>query len=312
MDFYLRDVEEIYTSILMQNQGDRGHLRIPESDTFIKDISNTLGISKHRVNQFLQAMKFSHHIFIFNITRADTDRKIAPLDGLVVAEREILDVLLPLYENKLRQEYQNLKGQDKSADGILKELLPEMNIHNNTPLGKIVNVVSMLREYLHYLKEHPEEFQDESRQERIKSELETLGFLVFDESLNKHVVAEEYQKEDVISQEEIAQVKEDYEEDALSGSQFKTRINLTFEKALKIYGLPFILKHHLKNGQFSVLEKLIIQNRYFDLRDLQYIRNELRTTMKNFERNPTLAMRRSEVYSLDRILAKTIRRFSIN
>lgn len=313
-EFFINDVAELYTAIRSHNQGSRGHLLIPESDTFNKDYANTLGLNPHRVKQYLQSLKEAHHIFIFNITKADTDRNIAPLDGYVVAEQEIMENLLPLYESKLHQEYMNQNNPDKSTDGILKELLPQMNVYNNSPLGKILNVVQMLREYNHFLRDHPEEFTEEFRGDRLRENLEEKGFIVFDQETNKHIAKELFEKkqsEVEVEEGDYYSVDESTPENTYATSYLKDRINLTFEKALKIYGLQFIVRFHFNRNQFSLVENLINQNRYFDLQDLLFIKRQIRAVMKELNNNPSLVMHRSDIYSLDRTLSKTIRRYSI-
>jgi hypothetical protein len=317
VEFWLRDCEEIYNAIYFYNDGSRGDKRIPESDSFLRELANTLALDEQKVEQYLEALRDSNNIFIFDIAKADEERDMAALAGYVVASYELVEELYSLHDERLHKFYTKEYNRDKSTDAIVKEILPQMRTLNNTALGNLVNIVSMLREFLYYLQNHPQDYEADVRSQLLKKQLQ-------EKKLWQEQVSEEEKKgegnEGRLAQGEAEQSDVDlrreldsgFSEIPISSNSDLYGMRLDFEKAIKIYGLYFIIRHHFKKYQFRLVEEYVQQNKYFDLTELKQIRDLLKDYIKKINSDTRLALYKSDIFRLDRTLAKAIRKYSIS
>lgn len=316
MNFFNEECRTIYETVNFYNEGERGENRIPESDIIIRDLANTLTISEDRVNDYLHALRDAHYIFIMNIAKEDPDRKILGLDGYVIASKEIISELLTIHDAELHQIYKKEKQRDKSTEGILKEMLPQMNVLNNTSIGKNINIISMLREFDHFLENHPEEFSEEFREPMLEDQLKTRKLIA-----DKKIILPDEKVEDDLSDytpegefSESAKTSDGSDNDTDSPfiEEYQTeKMILSFDKALQIYGLKFIVRFYFRQNKYTFVEELVRQNKYFDLRDLKFIRETLKSKMKDIYVKNRLSLHKSEIFRLDRTLNQAIRKYTV-
>jgi hypothetical protein len=318
MDFFNQECKTIYESIHFYNLGERGGNRIPDSDVFIRDLANILAIGEKKVLDYIHALRDSHFIFILNIAQEDKSRKINALDGFIVADKEVIPMLLLEYEIELHKIYQAEKQQDRSTDAILKEYLPQMNVIKTTHIGKLINIVSMLREFDHYLVSHPEEFSDTYRNTSLESNLKEKKLLLeekihFEKNIEDGAPEDNAPRENwfqASAQQESEEETTLYDETNILQEYSHEKLNLAFEKALKIYGLKFIVRLYFRKNKFSFVDELIRQNKFFDLKDLKLIRETLKTIMKTIYSETKVNLYRSDILRLDRTLNQAIRKYS--
>lgn len=317
MEFWQRDCEEIYNAIYFYNDGSRGDKRIPESDSFLRELANTLALDEQKVEQYLQVLRDSNNIFIFDISKADEERGVDPLEGYVVASRDLVEELFSLHDERLHKYYAKEYNRDKSTDAIVKEILPQMRTLNNTALGNLVNIVSMLREFLYYLQNNPQDYEEDIRSQLLKKQLQEKKLWQEEADQKKsdgEVVVESHEGQ-VAGQSGVdlrQELDSGFSEIPISSDSDLYGIRLDFEKAIKIYGLYFIIRHHFKKYQFRLVEEYVLKNKYFDVTELKQIRDLLKEYIKKINSDTRLALYKSDIFRLDRTLAKAIRKYSIS
>ncbi|GIX43158.1 MAG: hypothetical protein KatS3mg129_2891 [Leptospiraceae bacterium] len=141
---------------------------IPTSDIIFRKHLNDLVYSEDMALYYIKLLNESNFLFIIHIVEPDTILKIPGIYGYVVAELEIIEKLLSVYNKKLEKVYEIEKRKLAGAETIIRELMPKVKELNNTNLGKVLNICLMLDQFTRIIREKPDHFKDDYRIGKLK------------------------------------------------------------------------------------------------------------------------------------------------
>jgi hypothetical protein len=268
---------------------------IPTSDIIFRKYLNDLVYSEDMARYYLKLLAESNFIFMIQIVKPDTILRIPGIDGYVVAELDIIEKLLAVYNQRLVTIYEAEKRKLAGVETIIRELMPKVKELNNTPLGKVLNICIMLEQFTRIIHERPDHFQDAYRISKLK----------------QFIPEEDEFKEPEEEHEKIQQVQEKRRAVDTEEYQQLSKMNLTgnWAKAVKQFGVQFLIRVHLRKCEFDVLKKLLLQKRIAREEDLIFLRDSLRKMEERSLFNPELKKYLNEIKELKRIVQIKINQF---
>lgn len=268
---------------------------IPTSDIIFRKYLNDLVYSEDMARYYLKLLAESNFIFMIQIVKPDTVLRIPGIDGYVVAELDIIEKLLAVYNQRLITIYEAEKRKLAGVETIIRELMPKVKELNNTPLGKVLNICIMLEQFTRIINERPDHFQDAYRISKLK----------------QFIPEEDEFKEPEEEHEKIQQVQERRRAVDTEEYQQLSKMNLTgnWAKAVEQFGVQFLIRVHLRKYEFDVLKKLLLQKRIAREEDLIFLRDSLRKMEERSLFNPELKKYLNEIKELKRIVQIKINQF---
>jgi hypothetical protein len=268
---------------------------IPTSDIIFRKYLNDLVYSEDMARYYLKLLAESNFIFMIQIVKPDTVLRIPGIDGYVVAELDIIEKLLAVYNQRLVTIYEAEKRKLAGVETIIRELMPKVKELNNTPLGKVLNICIMLEQFTRIINERPDHFQDAYRISKLK----------------QFIPEEDEFKEPEEEHEKIQQVQERRRAVDTEEYQQLSKMNLTgnWAKAVEQFGVQFLIRVHLRKYEFDVLKKLLLQKRIAREEDLIFLRDSLRKMEERSLFNPELKKYLNEIKELKRIVQIKINQF---
>ena len=268
---------------------------IPTSDIIFRKYLNDLVYSEDMASYYLKLLAESNFIFMIQIVKPDTILRIPGIDGYVVAELDIIEKLLAVYNQRLITIYEAEKRKLAGVETIIRELMPKVKELNNTPLGTVLNICIMLEQFTRIIHERPDHFQDAYRISKLK----------------QFIPEEDEFKEPEEEHEKIQQVQERRRAVDTEEYQQLSKMNLTgnWAKAVEQFGVQFLIRVHLRKYEFDVLKKLLLQKRIAREEDLIFLRDSLRKMEERSLFNPELKKYLNEIKELKRIVQIKINQF---
>jgi hypothetical protein len=268
---------------------------IPTSDIIFRKYLNDLVYSEDMARYYLKLLAESNFIFMIQIVKPDTILRIPGIDGYVVAELDIIEKLLAVYNQRLVTIYEAEKRKLAGVETIIRELMPKVKELNNTPLGKVLNICIMLEQFTRIIHERPDHFQDAYRISKLK----------------QFIPEEDEFKEPEEEHEKIQQVEERRRAVDTEEYQQLSKMNLTgnWAKAVEQFGVQFLIRVHLRKCEFDVLKKLLLQKRIAREEDLIFLRDSLRKMEERSLFNPELKKYLNQIKELKRIVQIKINQF---
>jgi len=268
---------------------------IPTSDIIFRKYLNDLVYSEDMARYYLKLLAESNFIFMIQIVKPDTILRIPGIDGYVVAELDIIEKLLAVYNQRLITIYEAEKRKLAGVETIIRELMPKVKELNNTPLGTVLNICIMLEQFTRIIHERPDHFQDAYRISKLK----------------QFIPEEDEFKEPEEEHEKIQQVEERRRAVDTEEYQQLSKMNLTgnWAKAVEQFGVQFLIRVHLRKYEFDVLKKLLLQKRIAREEDLIFLRDSLRKMEERSLFNPELKKYLNEIKELKRIVQIKIYQF---
>jgi len=268
---------------------------IPASDIIFRKYLNDLVYSEDMARYYLKLLAESNFIFMIQIVKPDTILRIPGIDGYVVAELDIIEKLLAVYNQRLITIYEAEKRKLAGVETIIRELMPKVKELNNTPLGTVLNICIMLEQFTRIIHERPDHFQDAYRISKLK----------------QFIPEEDEFKEPEEEHEKIQQVQERRRAVDTEEYQQLSKMNLTgnWAKAVEQFGVQFLIRVHLRKYEFDVLKKLLLQKRIAREEDLIFLRDSLRKMEERSLFNPELKKYLNEIKELKRIVQIKINQF---
>ena len=268
---------------------------IPASDIIFRKHLNDLVYSEDMARYYLKLLAESNFIFMIQIVKPDTILRIPGIDGYVVAELDIIEKLLAVYNQRLITIYEAEKRKLAGVETIIRELMPKVKELNNTPLGTVLNICIMLEQFTRIINERPDHFQDAYRISKLK----------------QFIPEEDEFKEPEEEHEKIQQVQERRRAVDTEEYQQLSKMNLTgnWAKAVEQFGVQFLIRVHLRKYEFDVLKKLLLQKRIAREEDLIFLRDSLRKMEERSLFNPELKKYLNEIKELKRIVQIKINQF---
>lgn len=272
----IKIVNEIANLIKEENL--RGKDRIPTSEFFIKRCASTFNKTADEIRYYLEQLRETHYIFIFNIVSADPTLFVQAVDGYVFSEISVLNELKHYTESKLTQVYESTFYKKKTGFQILRELYPRTKEYNNTNLGRALNESHMVEEYIKQVSSNAFEFTESWKKEKL--------YKLYREE-------EEAAMADSKSGNDAGSMRNDYKN--------LKEPNSKWARAVRQFSVKFLIRIHFRKYEFDVVKKLILSGKIYDIEDMIYIRNCILDLEKFLDKDPILNYHLEKMTDLRRI-----------
>ncbi len=284
-------VDEIYKQIVLQNS--RNDLdSIPHSDEFRKRMISQFGFDEKTITMAVSLLKDSHHIFVMEITREDDLRKISRIEGYVECSIVTIRRLLDFFSTSLTTLYERQFHKRLMQNQIIREILPKINLYNNTTMGSLVNKTMMLNEYeLQVTKNYPQ-YTESWKTGKLNSLIQ---------GHEKKLAAE-------AQQQEVWSAGEGRQRRAVDSPQYADFVSTVNDsptwRIIEQFGIHFFIRVNLRKYNFLYLKKLIDTKVITRKPDVYLLNDMLQKVKSNFDRDAMLENYRADIDILDAAIAK--------
>ncbi|MCU0821259.1 MAG: hypothetical protein MUC95_02145 [Spirochaetes bacterium] len=293
--------EDIFEEIKMKNS-QRGLKSLPHSDEFLHYISSSQGIDSVKAKEMIQLLISAHKIFAIEVVAFDKELNIPRVEAYVEASLPVITRLKNFYQDELVKMYENEYYRRISFFKAVKEIFPIIKSLNNTSIGQIANKAIMLGELEKLLEKNFSDYTDSWKEKnfelelyRISGEIEAKGIRDGDNDagVKKPVVRKSGNYERAVDSKKYGEF--------ISKSK-----GYPIDRILKIYGLEFFLRVHIRNYKFLYLIEIVEKGNVFHKNDLILLRDLLHTVKMNFERDTRLEKYRDEIQTLERSISHNL------
>jgi hypothetical protein len=256
----------------------RGKDRIPTSETIIRKLMTQYSKTSDEIIGYLEQLKDLHFIFIVNVVTPYPELYLQGVNGYIYSDLNILNEVKHFSEQKLISSYEKMNSSKrKTAYQIMKELQPRIKEFNNTEIGKNLNELTMIEEYIKTISTNSFEYTDSWRKEKLLK---------------------------LFKEEDISDFQE--ETDASNASTIERQRyadpgNSKWAKAVNQFSVQFLIRIHFRKYEFDIVKKLIITSKITLLEDLIYIRNTLKELEKQLDKDTILKYHIDKIIELRRI-----------
>lgn len=282
---------------------------IPLSDTIYKRLLSDIAESEDRLFYYLRILHEAHFLFRIHIIEADERLKVYGLDGFVVAEESVVQIVRDKSSMLLETIYEGEFRKKRSSSTIIHELILKIQQYRGTPMGKALNAVVMIQQFQQLMKEKPNEYQNDWRNTKLDELTRGMSKGVVQGKTEGESV-DLGESEDDFGEGEVRDEPLEAEPSIVGRRAVDTESYLELEKmdlsgawggAVEKFGVNFLLRVHLRKHEFALLRKLIKQKRIAREKDLRFIRDTLRTLETRAEEEPGLMADLHEMKELRRM-----------
>lgn len=294
----VKTAEEIFNEIKMKNSKRDLH-SIPHSDDFESFLSSNLGIDIDYAREMIKILIKSHKIFAIEIVAQDKKRNIPRIEAYVEASLPNVLGLKNFFQDELVKLYEKEYYKRVSYYRAIKDIIPKIRTLNNTPIGQIANKAIMLGEYEKLLENNFSEYTDSWKERQFGIEIKKITEL----DTGKSNIS--YENEEV--RKGKASHKYDRAVDSSKYNDFISKSNgYPIDRILKIYGIDFFLRVHIRNYKFSYLIEILERGYCFKKADLVKLRNLIHKVKLNFDKDPKLIKCRDDIQTLERMVSHNL------
>ncbi|AXR68441.1 hypothetical protein [Leptospira mayottensis] len=275
--------------------------RIPTSDAFIKEMMSLYSREPDDLRNILEALRAAKIIFIIKIVLPE--EKMSKIndpgvDAYAYADLKILSDLKYYSEKKLERLYEATYYKKKSPSLITRELFPKIRELNNTPIGRMVNIVVMLEEFIRMMNNNPNDFEEGSRSQAMEDILVAKGDTpksISDESSKLTPLSNSFGP--TLSQRAT---------DRMATQETNLNPNSPWGRMASKFSIEFLLRVHLRKCEFETVRKLITSGKVTDEVNLRLIRDSLLKMEKNINVDKVLASYLEEMIELRRLAQRKL------
>ncbi len=302
----MNDLEELLNAIyvdLRKRNTVRGVQAVPQSDEFFEYITKTYSLIPFAIPKLIKILVDSHKVFSFKIIEADRKERIRRIDGLVVAEGNIIKSLLDTFGDELIRAYSHEFSTKYSVEKIIKEFFSRINDYNNTPLGRMANIVINLMAIQSTLERNIMQYGVKWQEKQLRTEIENSDPLsYFIESKGEQPSAADSAP---IASEETSRRGTD----SIKFEDFKKYLSKnSVEKTLMVYGVEFYSRVCFRDYQFSLVQKLIEEDVIHQKDDLITVKKMLQKTRSNSDQDLNLQRYANEINNLEKLINNKIKK----
>lgn len=273
---------------------------IPHSDVFFKETEASLGVSNPEMELIISILKESHKIFVMEVSREDSNKKIEKIYGYVDADLLSIQKLRDVFHRALMDDYEKDTGRRKSSGQIIKELIPQLQYINHTPMGKLLNKAIMLDEYSRLLEKDYKEYTEEWKEENLMLQL----------SVNQDLMKKYTNDKNVVPEKEVPALKKNNPVRAVDSpliDDFSRQVNAgSISRVLHIYGVDFFFRVNLRQYKFEYLSQALDTGVIDRKSDLVSLKEMLKKVKENMDLDKELEKYYDEIMSLDRKVSRCI------
>jgi len=294
-------LDEVYNQIRKENAKE-DLTAVPHSDDFAKQIQSILGIPPADLKMYVNILKEAHKVFVFEIVKDDPDHEIKRIDGYVDANLQTITRLKNYYQSRLMEEYEKRFKKRVLVHQIVKEIFPNIKLYNNTSLGFVANKAIMLEEYEKLIEKEYSEFSEEWKSRRLQEIIEEQK-KISSRNAKSEAGTDSWGGEG--SSAEAGSTRR-----AIDSEEYKDFPNKNTKEAvrkmLKVYGIDFFYRVHLRKYDFEVIINAIEWREIDRKTDLRMLKEHLKKMKMNYERDPELEKYSDQMYRLERIISRHI------
>lgn len=302
----MNDLEELLTTIyidIRKRNTERSQHAIPQSDEFYDYLTSAYSVIPFAAPKLIKILVDSHKVFSFKIIEADRKAHIRSIEGLVVAEGNIISVLLDQYSDELIRLYSNEFSAKYSIERIIKEFLPKLDQYNNTPLGIVTNMVINLMSIKSILERNIMLYGIKWQEKKLQEEIgksDPLNFFI-DTGADKAKSAGDVQQQ---ASKELQRSTDVAKYEDLKKYLSKN----TIEKTLTVYGVEFYSRVCFREYQFSVIRKLVEDEIIYEKMDLMLVKKMLQKTRSHSDQDLNLQKYANEINDLEKLINSKIKK----
>jgi hypothetical protein len=226
------------------------------------------------------------------------------VDAFVVTEGNVIKSLLDTYNDELVRVYSHEFSAKYSVERIIKEIVPKLEGFNNTPLGKIANIVINLMSLQSVLERNIMLYGQKWQEKQIKAEIEKGDPIDCFIDVVGAVSAGRGNKDDDIPAEKSRRAVDTARYEDLKKYLSKNSI----EKALTVYGVEFYTRVCFREYQFTLIQKLVEDGFIEDVDDLTVTKKMLQKTRGNSDQDLNLQQYAHDINDLEKLLNEKIKK----
>ncbi|WP_078128840.1 hypothetical protein [Leptospira alexanderi] len=279
--------------------------KIPTSDAFIKEMMSLYSRQPDDLRNILEALRAAKIIFIIKIVLPEEKMgKMSDpgVDAYAYADLKILSDLKYYSEKKLERLYEATYYKKKSPSLITRELFPKIRELNNTPIGRMVNIVVMLEEFIRMMNNNPNDFEEGSRSQAMEDILVAKGD-------NPKSISDESSKLTPLSNS-FGPTLSQRATDRMAAQETNFNPNSPWGRMASKFSIEFLLRVHLRKCEFETVRKLITSGKVTDEVNLRLIRDSLLKMEKNINVDKVLASYLEEMIELRRLAQRKLNAIS--
>ncbi len=273
---------------------------IPHSDIFIKETESLLGLSVSEIDLIISILKESHKIFVMEISREDSSNKVEKIYGYVDADLMSIQKMRDIFHKCLMEDYEKETGRRKSSGQIIKEMIPQLQYINKTPMGKLLNKAIMLDEYARLLEKDYKEYTEEWKEEKLIEQI----------SINKDLLVQFSNDKKEVFEEEVPVIKSPKPSRAVDSpliDDFSKQVSAgSITRVLHIYGVDFFFRVNLRQYKFEYISQVLDTGVIDRKSDLMTLKDMIKKIKENMDIDKELDSHYDEIMSLDRKVSRNI------
>ncbi|TGK31491.1 hypothetical protein EHQ12_18980 [Leptospira gomenensis] len=276
--------------------------KIPTSDTFLKELMSMYSREPEEIRNILEALREAKIIFVIKIVLPDdknTKMNDPGVDAYAYADLKILGDVKYFAEKKLERLYEATYYKKKSPSLITRELFPKIRELNNTPIGRIVNIVVMLEEFVRMMNNNPNDFQEEFRVRALEEILESKTGIA---SGGKDIADETPTGFSGSFGPALSQRATD----RMESQTASFNPNSPWGRMVSKFSIDFLLRVHLRKCEFETIRKLILSGKVVETEHLRLVRDSLLKMEKNVNVDRVLASYLEEMTELRRLAQRKL------
>ncbi|MBN2077714.1 MAG: hypothetical protein JW838_02030 [Spirochaetes bacterium] len=299
-------LDAIIVDIRARNTG-RGVQSLPLSDEFPEWIARRYSLLPFSMPTLFKILADSHMLFIIPVVEADRRERVRRVEGYVVAEGNIIKDMVEYFGDELIRAYSTEFSMKHSIERIIREFFPRLKEYNNTEVGKAASILINLMACQSTLERNIMEYGQKWREKRLREELEKAPPL---ESFLDAGNENESERPDSSRKEAgTATANSRRATDTARIEEFRkySRKN-TIEKTIAVYGVEFYARVCFREYQFTLVKKLVDENRIATLADLQTVKRILQKTRANSDQDLNLQTYANEINALEKSINEKLKK----
>lgn len=282
---------------------------LPLSDTCYKKHFADICESNDKMLFYLRLLDEAHFIFTIHLVENDPNLMMDGVSGYVIAESAIIETLLASTSISLEAAYEQQFYKRSSVSTIIRQLLPDARIYNNTPLGRVLNITVMLQQFTKVLRAEFESYTSMWKKNKLKELFSETGMgqdqldTIDSYEVNKDGQEEQnpdpdpvpdFGSEEVLAgiEGEIIPSSDKASMRAVDSPELKKLQEMDksgqWGQAVEKYGAQFLLRVHLRKYEFDRVRWLIQTGKIAKEEDLRFIRDSIRKMESRYEQDPGL------------------------
>ncbi len=280
---------------------------IPETDEFYPYLEKKFNIRSDAIEILLEVLVNSHKIFSFEIISEDKKKYVNAKEGFVISEINVIRNLLNFFEKELVRLYFENFEVHLSPMKIVKAISGSLKEYNNTPFGRVANIVVKLVKFEEILKvdyayvRDARKFSPEWKEKKFEEEVEKCPQVEELLKSEKKPIEEKNSKDVKINNKRRRS-------DTVSDSE--TIINTfqkSIEKSLAVYGVEFYTRICFREYKFNLMVKIVAEKFVNSKNDLLIIKDHIKRVRSHSDRDMKLQKFAKEINRLERLVNERLK-----